>query len=116
MAKGWKLFATINELQSKYVTVDKAGYTRPMTVGERYAAERLENKRWNRAINVEAPRYNRWLSEEIARIEAEEKEKKKAKAKKKKKKDTTANEAWKKEKQQRHLDTIKSLKEQSEKR
>lgn len=114
MAKGWKLFATINELRSKYVIVDKDGYTRPMTEGERYAAERLENKRWYKAAHVYAPDYHIWLAEEVARVEAEEK--KKAKAKKRKKKDTSANEAWKKEKQQRHKDTIKSLKEQSEKR
>ena len=80
MAKGWKQFATINEIRSKYVMVEN-GVERSMTLNEKRAAERMENKRWYRMINVEAPRYNKWLSEEIARIEAEKAEKK-AKAKK----------------------------------
>ena len=113
MAKGWRDFATINRIESAYFTLDKDGYSRPMTSNEKKAKQREENKTFFYMMSVVAEQEAKRFGQLVA--EAEEREKAKAKARKKKRKANDANAAWKKEKQQRHLDTIKALKTQSDK-
>ena len=113
MAKGWNTFAQINTLVDTDYVVEN-NIRRPMTLNEKRAKRRSENKVFFRMMDVVAADEAKRVHELV--VEAEEKAKLAAKKKKKNKKNNAANKEWKKEKQQRHLDTIKQLKAQSEKR